>query len=237
MLQQFATTLVVTWFITLASCSFATTPDAAETVAPERKIGELTYQQWKQRLTSDKYVIRWVTAAKLDREGPHDPVLIPLLEQQIKHGREDIRDYIERALTKIRLVVGDKALELKDVQSVLNSNGQTIAEIGNLARKHPRAEQLLRKALKSDLRAVRFHSALALWRLKKQPEMIRLMVDAVPQTKKGCARFVATRELGTLGIEAVQHLEKLAEEKTERRGLIDTAIAKIERTAKRAKSK
>jgi len=161
---------------------------------------ESVAEEIEQRLNSKFYVERWLTLAEIEKHGPWDVEIVPLMLDRIDSETGRLRQLAIRVLGNI----GPEAHEAVSKLTTLADGGDRDA-IWALGRIGPRASQsisVLEKCLVRKPFVARLYAAAALWRIEQSREAISVIQEAVDKQPKGCSRYTVeavVAELDTAG--------------------------------------
>ncbi|MDA1014427.1 MAG: hypothetical protein O3A00_08250 [Planctomycetota bacterium] len=151
---------------------------------------EVTLEVWANRLQHENNIIRWITAAKLDGEGPSPPYLIPHLLDLTSDRDPRVARHAIGALGQLGEYSEIIGPVLKPIAGTsLNPNQKhAIAALGKLAYRSTRPDPAyLRKLLTSADVTSRSLAARGLWSLEGKPEYLEVILEDTCRLQK-CRR-------------------------------------------------
>jgi len=150
-----------------------------------------TLADWEASLQNKSPYIRWITVARLDREGPCPTYFVPHLLDLTSDADGRVARHAVGALGQLPSHADITMPVLRQIAATSLHPGQreAVAALGLLAVESPKKNAtMLRKMLNSEDVTVRILAYRGLWQLEKKTQYLGLMLDDVGRIQNKCRR-------------------------------------------------
>lgn len=182
-----------------------------------------TLADWEKSLQDERNYIRWITVARLDREGPCPAYFVPHLLDLTTDRDQRVARHAVGALGQLPSHAEITVPILRQIAATSLHPGQrdAIAALGLLAAEAPKKNaEVLRKMLNSEDVTVRILACRGLWQLESNSRFLGMMLDDIGRIQNTCrqrgtvlslAHFAAQEESFVPALE--RYVEKTPERK------------------------